>query len=52
MNIDTLKSIAKMMVVVGKGIIAADESAGTCEKRFAAVGVPCTEDNRRAYRET
>src|SRR3989344_5652919 len=47
-----LKNIARQMVAPGKGIIAADESAGTCQKRFDAVGVPCTEENRRAYRET
>ena len=38
-------------MAVGKGIIAADESAVTCEKRFTAVNVPCTEETRRAYRE-
>src|ERR1700691_6305754 len=46
-----LAKIAKQMVAPGKGLIAADESSGTCEKRFSAVGVPCTEENRRAYRE-
>ncbi len=52
MNIELLKTTAGKMVATGKGIIAADESSATCEKRFSAVGVPCTEDNRRAYRET
>lgn len=52
MNISTLSMVAKQMVAPGKGLIAADESSGTCQKRFDAVGVPCTEDNRRAYRET
>ena len=52
MNASTLKTVAKQMVAPGKGIIAADESAGTCQKRFDAVGVSCTEDNRRAYRQT
>ncbi|MCR4325864.1 MAG: fructose-bisphosphate aldolase class I [Patescibacteria group bacterium] len=52
MDIKTLKKTAGQMVAKGKGIIAADESAGTCQKRFDSVGVPCTEDNRRAYRET
>lgn len=33
------------------GILAADESSKTCDKRFEAVGVEKTEDNRRAYRE-
>lgn len=47
-----LKKTAAQMVAKGRGIIAADESSGTCQKRFDAVGVPCTEDNRRAYRQT
>jgi len=52
MNIETLKETAKMMVATGKGIIAADESSGTCQKRFDSVGVQCTEENRRLYRQT
>jgi fructose-bisphosphate aldolase class I len=39
------------MVAKGKGILAADESSGTCEKRFQSVKVECTEENRRAYRQ-
>lgn len=35
----------------GKGILAADESTGTIEKRFRSVDVACTEENRRSYRE-
>jgi fructose-bisphosphate aldolase class I len=31
-------------------VLAADESSGTCEKRFKSVGVECTEENRRTYR--
>ncbi len=50
MNLDILKQTAKTMVASGKGIIAADESATTCKKRFDAVGVDCTEETRRAYR--
>ncbi len=38
------------MVQKGKGILAADESLPTITKRFKAVGVECTEENRRAYR--
>lgn len=52
MDLNTLKSTAKQMVAPGKGIIAADESASTCKKRFDAVGVDCTEENRRLYRQT
>ncbi len=39
------------MVTPGKGILAADESTGTIKKRFDAINVECTEDNRRDYRE-
>jgi fructose-bisphosphate aldolase class I len=39
------------LVTPGKGVLAADESAGTVKKRFDAIGVECTEDNRRDYRE-
>ncbi len=51
MNIDILKATAKQMVAPGKGIIAADESNATCEKRFTAANIPCTEETRRAYRD-
>jgi len=51
MDINVLAKTAKQVVAPGKGIVAADESTGTCQKRFDAVGVPCTEENRRAYRE-
>src|SRR3989338_778080 len=50
MNMDTLRQTAKRMIAPGKGIIAADESSGTCQKRFDAVGLECTEENRRLYR--
>lgn len=45
-----LSKTAAAMVAKGKGILAADESSGTCETRFKSVGVDCTEENRRAYR--
>jgi fructose-bisphosphate aldolase class I len=45
-----LAKTAAAMVARGKGVLAADESSGTCEKRFKSVGVECTEENRRAYR--
>lgn len=38
------------MVQAGKGILAADESAPTIAKRFAAIDVESTEENRRSYR--
>ncbi len=47
----SLEAVAKAMVAPGKGILAADESTGTIEKRLASVKVENTEDNRRAYRD-
>jgi len=46
-----LESTARALVAPGKGLLAADESFPTIEKRFNALGVPCTEENREAYRE-
>lgn len=46
-----LKDTAKAMVAPGKGLLAADESAPTAAKRFEAVGVENTEENRRLYRQ-
>ncbi len=46
-----LHQIAKSLVEPGKGILAADESFGTIEKRFTHINLESTEDNRRAYRE-
>ena len=42
---------ARDLVAPGKGILAADESLPTVEKRFAKINLPSTEENRRAYRE-
>jgi fructose-bisphosphate aldolase class I len=47
----SLPDIATALVAAGKGLLAMDESNGTCNKRFAAVGIPQTEEARRAYRE-
>ncbi len=51
MNLAELNRIANAMVAPGKGILAADESSGTIKKRFDAIKVESTEDNRRDYRE-
>jgi fructose-bisphosphate aldolase class I len=51
MNLAALNEIAEKMVTPGKGILAADESTGTIQKRFDAIGVENTEPNRRDYRE-
>ncbi len=51
MSIEQLAETAQAMVAAGKGIIAIDESNATIKKRFDGVGIECSEDNRRAYRE-
>jgi len=51
MDAKLMTETARAMVAPGKGLLAADESAGTCKKRFDSVKVECTEENRRAYRE-
>src|SRR5947199_5058978 len=51
MNLDELNRVARAMVAKGKGILAADESSGTIQKRFDKIGVESTEENRRDYRE-
>jgi fructose-bisphosphate aldolase, class I len=51
MNLNELNAIARKMVAPGKGLLAADESTGTIQKRFDAIGVQNTEENRRDYRE-
>src|SRR5579871_5108553 len=51
MKLDELNAIAKKMVAPGKGLLAADESTGTIQKRFDKIGVQNTEENRRDYRE-
>ncbi len=51
MDIDVLRATAGDLVAPGRGILAADESSGTIKKRFDAIGLESTEDNRRAYRD-
>jgi len=51
MNLDEMNKVAQAVVATGKGILAADESSGTIKKRFDAIGVESTEENRRNYRE-
>ena len=47
---DHLQTTIRDMVQAGRGILATDESAPTIAKRFQAIGVESTEENRRAYR--
>jgi len=51
MDSKALETTARALVAPGKGILAADESSGTIQKRFDTIGVESTEDNRRAYRD-
>ena len=51
MNSKELIATASSMVATGKGLLAMDESNPTCNKRFAAAGIPQTEEARRRYRE-
>jgi fructose-bisphosphate aldolase class I len=51
MDLAELYKVAEAMVAPGKGILAADESSGTIKRRFDAIGVESTAENRRDYRE-
>jgi fructose-bisphosphate aldolase, class I len=46
-----LRATARAMVAPGKGILAMDESKGTCDRRFEKLHIPTTEERRRTYRE-
>ena len=51
MSAAELEATANALAAAGKGILAADESTGTIEKRLSSIEVPATEANRRDYRE-
>lgn len=51
MNTQTLIDTATALVADDKGLLAMDESHPTCNKRFAALGIPQTVEARRAWRE-
>jgi fructose-bisphosphate aldolase class I len=48
---DQLATTARILVADGKGILAADESSGTCTQRFQKLGIASTAESRRDYRE-
>ena len=50
-NLKKLEDIAVALVAGDKGLLAMDESTSTCNRRFAAAGIPQTEGTRRSYRE-
>ena len=51
MNKEILNQIATKMVSDSKGILAIDESHGTCKKRFDTLKIAVNEENRRSYRD-
>ncbi len=51
MTTQDLIGTARALVADDKGLLAMDESTPTCNRRFAALGIPQTEEARRAYRE-
>ncbi len=51
MNNQILKDIIQQLFGDNKGLLAMDESNGTCNKRFGAAGIPQTVEMRRSYRE-
>ena len=51
MSASDLAATAAAMVADGRGILAIDESSPTIKKRFDSIGVECTEEARRTYRE-
>lgn len=51
MNIDLLANTIRHLTRPKTGILAADESILTITKRFNAIGINSSKENRRAYRE-
>ena len=51
MNALEQMNTARALVAGDKGLLAMDESNPTCNRRFAKLGIPQTEETRRAYRE-
>ena len=50
-KIAVMHETAEALLASGKGILAADENLPVVRERFAAIGLPCSAQNRRAYRE-
>ena len=51
MNAQEVVETANALVAGHKGLLAMDESTSTCNRRFFGLGIPQTEEARRAYRE-
>lgn len=50
-NLLACVATAVALTARGKGLLAADESLGSIEKRFAPFGIPSTQETRQAYRD-
>ena len=46
-DLNNIEEVADYIVADGKGILAADESNPTCEKRFDSIGVDSNAESRR-----
>jgi len=51
LDMPLLAETARRLMADGKGLLAMDESTGTCNRRFGMAGIPQTIEFRRAYRE-
>ena len=51
MSLQAMIDVAQAIVAPGRGILAADESDSTIQKRFDSIGVESAFENRRDYRE-
>jgi fructose-bisphosphate aldolase class I len=51
MNSVKMTGAIRSLLAEGKGLLAMDESNSTCNRRFEKIGIPQTEEYRRAYRE-
>jgi fructose-bisphosphate aldolase class I len=51
MNAQKFIDTTEALVAGDKGLLAMDENNPTCDKRFAQLGIPQTEETLRAYRE-
>jgi fructose-bisphosphate aldolase class I len=51
MNLQTLIDTASALMAGDRGLLAMDESTPSCNARFAKLGIPQTEEARRAYRD-
>jgi fructose-bisphosphate aldolase class I len=50
-SLQEIEAVARLLVAAGKGILAADESTATIQRRFEAIGLESTPETRRVYRE-